>query len=55
MANKGNGCHLFPVPVTRKYELLGISVTITIFGSIPARQNASVGSYTDSVTVTINF
>ena len=31
------------------------NVTVTIFGSIPARQNASVGSYTDSISVTINF
>ena len=31
------------------------NVTVTIFGSMPARQNASVGSYTDSISVTINF
>jgi len=31
------------------------NVTITIYGTIPARQNAKVGSYTDAVTAVINF
>jgi spore coat protein U-like protein len=30
-------------------------VTVTIYGRIPARQNVRVGSYTDTITVTINF
>jgi spore coat protein U domain-containing protein, fimbrial subunit CupE1/2/3/6 len=33
----------------------GVNVGITIYGRVPARQNASVGSYTDSVTVTVTF
>jgi len=35
--------------------LLGIPVTVTIYGRVPARQNARVGSFTDTITVTINF
>ncbi len=31
------------------------NVTVTIYGSVPARQNAKVGSYSDTVTVTINY
>ena len=27
----------------------------TIYGRIPARQNATVGAYTDTITVTVNF
>jgi spore coat protein U-like protein len=30
-------------------------VTVTVYARIPARQNARVGSYTDTITVTINF
>ncbi|QFS46051.1 hypothetical protein GXM_03531 [Nostoc sphaeroides CCNUC1] len=41
--------HTNPTPTT------GIDITIPIFGRIPALQNASVGSYTDSITATINF
>jgi spore coat protein U-like protein len=35
--------------------LLGAPVTVTIYGRIPASQNVRIGSYTDTVTVTINF
>jgi spore coat protein U-like protein len=31
------------------------NVTITIYSRIPARQNARVGSYADTITATINF
>ncbi|HEY9694162.1 MAG TPA: spore coat U domain-containing protein [Oculatellaceae cyanobacterium] len=31
------------------------SVNVPIFGSIPARQNPSVGYYTDTITVTVSF
>ncbi|HTZ54984.1 MAG TPA: spore coat U domain-containing protein [Candidatus Acidoferrum sp.] len=30
-------------------------VTLTAYGSVPSAQNAPVGSYTDSVAVTINY
>lgn len=30
-------------------------VNLTVYGRIPARQNARVGSFTDTITVTINF
>jgi spore coat protein U-like protein len=30
-------------------------VTVTIYGRVPAGQNVRIGSYTDTVTVTINF
>jgi spore coat protein U-like protein len=33
----------------------GAPVTVTIYGRIPASQNVRIGSYTDTVTVTINF
>ena len=33
----------------------GLSVGSTVFGTIPAGQNVSVGSYTDTITVTITF
>jgi spore coat protein U-like protein len=32
-----------------------MTITVTIYGRMPARQNARVGSYTDSITATINF
>ena len=35
--------------------LLGIPVTLTIYGRIPARQTSPVGAYTDTVVATINF
>ena len=31
------------------------TVTVTIFGRIPAQQDVSAGSYSDSITATINF
>lgn len=30
-------------------------VTLTVYGSIPAQQDVSVGAYSDTVVVTINF
>ncbi|HXN08823.1 MAG TPA: spore coat U domain-containing protein [Candidatus Acidoferrales bacterium] len=33
----------------------GVPVTVTVFGSIPAVQDAHTGAYTDSVKATINF
>jgi spore coat protein U-like protein len=32
-----------------------VPVTVTVFGSIPASQDAHTGAYTDSVKATINF
>ncbi len=32
-----------------------VPVTVTVFGSIPASQDAQTGAYTDSVKATINF
>jgi len=32
-----------------------VPVTVTVFGSIPAAQDAHTGAYTDSVKATINF
>lgn len=31
------------------------STTLSIYGTIPAGQDASVGSYTDSITITVTF
>ena len=31
------------------------TVNVTVYGRIPARQDATVGSYTDTITVTITF
>jgi spore coat protein U-like protein len=33
----------------------GVTVTVPVYGRIPAGQDASVGAYTDTVTATINF
>jgi spore coat protein U-like protein len=33
----------------------GVTVTVPIFGRIPAGQDASVGAYTDTITATINY
>jgi spore coat protein U-like protein len=33
----------------------GLAVGSTVFGTIPAGQNVSVGSYTDTITVTVTF
>jgi spore coat protein U-like protein len=33
----------------------GTNVATTVYGRIPARQNASVGAYSDVITVTITF
>jgi spore coat protein U-like protein len=35
--------------------LLGITAHHTVYGRIPARQNASVGSYSDTITVTVTY
>jgi len=35
--------------------VLGITAHHTVYGRIPARQNASVGSYSDTITVTVNY
>jgi spore coat protein U-like protein len=33
----------------------GLAQNTTVFGQIPALQNASVGSYTDTITATVTF
>ena len=33
----------------------GVDLNLTVFGRIPARQNAWVGAYADSVVVTVEF
>jgi spore coat protein U-like protein len=35
--------------------LLALPVTVTIYSRIPARQNVTAGSYTDTIMATINF
>ncbi|MEH1871477.1 Csu type fimbrial protein [Nostoc sp.] len=40
---------------TNQYSSSNLTGTITIYGIIPPQQNAKVGSYTDSITATINF
>ena len=35
--------------------LLGTTANHTVYGRIPARQTAAVGSYTDTITVTVTF
>ena len=35
--------------------LLGTTANHTVYGRIPARQNASVGAYTDTITVTVTY
>jgi spore coat protein U-like protein len=37
------------------YTGTGTSGTVTVYGRVAASQNAPVGSYSDSVTVTITF
>jgi spore coat protein U-like protein len=37
------------------YISSALSSTVYIYGIIPARQNAKVGTYTDAITATINF
>jgi spore coat protein U-like protein len=39
-------------PVTPR---LLVPVTVTIYGRMPARQNVTAGSYTDTIMATINF
>jgi spore coat protein U-like protein len=34
---------------------IGVAVPIPVYGVIPAGQNVSVGSYTDTVTVTVTY
>ncbi|MEH2374566.1 Csu type fimbrial protein [Nostoc sp.] len=38
-----------------QYSSSNLTGTVTIYGIIPSRQNVKVGSYTDSITATINF
>ena len=42
-------------PGTTTASGTGTSDNFTVYGRIPARQNASVGSYSDTITVTITF
>jgi spore coat protein U-like protein len=45
-------------PSTSHYAVTPVllsNVTVTIYGRIPARQDVSAGSYTDTVVATINF
>ncbi len=35
--------------------LLGVTVNHTVFGRVPALQNAAVGNYSDNITVTLTF
>lgn len=42
-------------PGTMTVSGTGTSSDFTVYGRIPARQNASVGSYSDTITVTITF
>jgi spore coat protein U-like protein len=34
---------------------VAVDILVTVFGRIPAGQDVSAGSYTDTITVTINF
>ncbi len=40
---------------SQHYISSALSKTIYIYGIIPARQNAKIGTYTDAITATINF
>jgi spore coat protein U-like protein len=42
-------------PGTATVSGSGTSRNFTVYGRIPARQNAFVGSYSDTITVTITF
>lgn len=42
-------------PGTATVSGSGTSLDFTVYGRIPARQNAFVGSYSDTITVTITF
>lgn len=42
-------------PGTATVNGSGTTHTFTVYGRIPARQNAVVGSYSDTITVTITF
>jgi spore coat protein U-like protein len=42
-------------PGTATVSGSGTSRNFTVYGRVPARQNASVGSYSDTITVTITF
>ncbi len=33
----------------------GVAVNVPVYGVIPAGQNVSIGSYTDTITVTLNY
>ncbi len=45
------GTHVYTDPAPVKNQ----SVTVTIFGRIPAGQDVNAGSYSNTITVTINF
>jgi spore coat protein U-like protein len=45
----GTSVYSAPTPVD------GHNYNVTIYGCIPARQNVSAGSYSDSIVVTIEF
>lgn len=40
---------------TQTQAIPATSKSISIFGSIPPKQNVRAGSYTDNITITINF
>jgi len=40
---------------TSAYTSTVLNGNVTIYGRIPARQNVKVGTYTDTIVVTINF
>jgi spore coat protein U-like protein len=46
----GSTDHYGPVLV-----VLGAQQTLTVYGEVPALQHAKVGSYTDTIIVTINY
>lgn len=42
-------------PGTSLLSTSGTGATYTVYGRIPARQNVSAGSYSDTITVTLTF
>jgi len=37
------------------FSTSGATQTATVYGQVPAAQNVEIGSYTDSITMTVNF